>query len=115
MFGSSATGSSGAGPVSRSEPRLAGRTIPPSRVKPFSGPSIHGSYIGTMKWIGWMSGTASPGRERQKRCVWQAGRPAEGGPTSRSALKMTGESRWSCRFSPTPGRSATTSIPSERR
>ena len=59
-------------------------------MKPFSGPSIHGSYIGTMKWIGWMSGTGSPGRERQKRCVWQAGRPGEGGPTSRSALKMTG-------------------------
>ena len=115
MFGSSATGSSGAGPVSRSVPRLAGRTIPPSSVKPFSGPSIHGSYIGTMKWIGWMSGTGSPGRERQKRCVWQAGRPGEGGPISRSALKITGESRWSCRFSPTPGRSATTSIPSERR
>ena len=115
MFGSSATGSSGVGPVRRSEPRLTGRTIPPSSVKPFSGPSIHGSYIGTMKWIGWMSGTGSPGRERQKRWVWQAGRPGEGGPTSRSALKMTGESRWSCRFSPTPGRSATTSIPSERR
>ena len=56
-----------------------------------------------MKWIGWMSGTGSPGRERQKRWVWQAGSPADGGPTSRSAPKMTGESRWSCRFSPTPG------------
>ena len=38
-------------------------------VKPFAGPSIHGSYIGTMKWIGWTSGTAKPGRERQKRWV----------------------------------------------
>ena len=61
MFGSSATGSSGAGPVSRSVPRLSGRTIPPSSVKPLSGPSIHGSYIGTMKWIGWMSGTGRSG------------------------------------------------------
>ena len=52
MFGSSATGSSGAGPVSRRAPRLTGRTIPAISVKPFSGPSIQGSYIGTMKWIG---------------------------------------------------------------
>ena len=57
MFGSSATGSLAFGPVSRSVPRLSGRTIPPSSVKPFSGPDIHSSYIGTMKWIGWMSGT----------------------------------------------------------
>ena len=114
MFGSIASGSSTLGPVRRSEPRLAGRTIPPSSVKPFSGPSIQDSYIGTMKWIGWMSGTGRPGRERQKRCVWQAGRPGDGGPTSRSALKITGESRWSWRFSPTPGRSATTSIADAR-
>ena len=79
-------------------------------MKPFSIASIQGSTIGTMKWIGWRSGAGSPGRERQKRCVWQAGRPGDGGPISRSALKITGESRWSWRFSPTPGRSATTSM-----
>ena len=67
--------------------------MPPSRVKPFSGPSIHSSYIGTMKWMGCTSGPGRPGCERQNRCVWQAGRPGEGGPTSRSALKITGESR----------------------
>ena len=44
-----------------------------------------------MKWIGCRSGAGSPARERQKRWVWQAGRPGEGGPTSRSALKITGE------------------------
>ena len=96
-------------------PRLSGRTIPPRSVNPFSGPSIQGSYMGTMKWIGWMSGTTSFGRDRQKRCVWQAGRPGDGAPTSRSALKITGESRWSWRFCPTPGTSATTSIPCSRR
>ena len=42
-------------------------------------PDIHASYIGTMKWIGWMSGTGSPGRERQKRCVWHAGSPPRRG------------------------------------
>ena len=93
MFGSSATGSSGLGPVSLTVPRLRGRTIPPSSVKPLSGPAIHGSYIGTMKWIGWTSGAGKPGRERQKRCVWHAGRPGDGGPISRSALKITGDNR----------------------
>ena len=62
----------------RSEPRLTGRTIPPRRVKPFSGPSIHGSYIGTMKWIGWMSGTGSPG-PRAPEEVGLAGGQAGGG------------------------------------
>ena len=62
-----------------------------------------------------MSGTGRSGRERQKRCVWHAGRPGDGAPISRSAVKITGDSRWSCRFSPMPGRSATTLTPSERR
>ena len=30
--------------------------------------------------MGCTSGTARPGRDRQKRCVWQAGRPGDGGP-----------------------------------
>ena len=84
-------------------------------VKPFSGPSIHGSYMGTMKWIGCTSGTGRPGRERQKRCDWQAGRPGDGGPTGRSALKITGDRRWSWRFAPTPGTSATTGMPCSAR
>ena len=110
-----ASGSSTVGPLRWIVPRLSGRTIPPMSVNPFSGPSIQGSYMGTMKWIGWMSGTARSGRDRQKRCVWQAGRPGDGAPTSRSALKITGDRRWSCRFCPTPGTSATTSIPCSRR
>ncbi len=52
MLGSMASGSSIVGPVRRIVPRLSGRIIPPISVNPFSGPSIHGSYIGTMKWIG---------------------------------------------------------------
>ncbi len=49
-------------------------------MNPFGGPLIQGSYIGTMKWIGWRSGTGSPAANAQKRWVWQAGRPADGRP-----------------------------------
>ncbi len=93
-------------------PRLLGDTMPPMRVKPHAGPVIHDSYIGTLKWIGCVSGTSSPGLLRQNRCDWVIPVPGAGGSISRlSVVKITGESRWSCRFLPTPGRSTTTSNP----
>ena len=65
-------------------PRLAGRTMPAISEKPCSGPSIQGSYSGTLKWIGWRSGATRPGPLRAHRWLWACGTPGAGVPISRS-------------------------------
>ncbi len=91
-----------------------------------------GPPIGVPKW-NWMSGVADPGRTRVKSPPWLM--PTANGPLrvsshckpmralpdseDRSSLVVIGLAtlyirrtcRWSCRFSPTPGRSCTTSMP----
>ena len=67
--------------------------MPAISENPVGGPVIHGSYIGTLKQIGWVSGTASSGRLRQNQWTCVTDRPGDGGSTGRSVAKITGESR----------------------
>ena len=85
MLGSMSSGSSGDGPLRRMVPRLAGRIIPPMSVNPFSGPLIHGSYMGTMKWIGCVSGTGKPRSRAPEQVRLARGQAGRRRPNRRAA------------------------------
>ena len=105
--------SAGSADASQSPPRLIGRMMPGhDGVAVAAGPLVAlEAPDREVEKSGWRSGAGRPGSPAPEEVRLSCGAPAGSGIV-RAAREMNVASTWSCRLRPTPGRSATTSIPS---
>ena len=109
-----AIGSCGSAPVRVSEPRLCGVTMPAMSENPLVG-SRHPRLVHRHAEVDRLGVRHRERRVALPEQVRLRHRDAGLRRIDRSlasVVKITGDSRWSCRFLPTPGRSRTTSMPS---